>query len=147
MGDVGNGIAYLCGTCCKAYYQLRLTLLIPNFGLIGGLRDAEVSADGSHFRTGGKPDPRERQIDEEFMARDYRQDANGRFVRQPTPTSSIMMLPRQQSDESRESRRKIAPVNPAEPVDIAVSGPKTDPDPQPTLQSSPLLDSLAGGVS
>jgi hypothetical protein len=110
------------------------------------LRDAEVSADGSHFRTGGKPDPRERQIDEEFMARDYRKDANGRFIRQPTPTSSIMMLPRQQSDESSQTRKKIAPMKPAEPVDIG-SGPKAGPDPQPTLESPSLLGSLAGDVS
>ncbi|KAF9484419.1 hypothetical protein BDN70DRAFT_797651 [Pholiota conissans] len=82
MGDISTGIGYLCGTCC-----------------------AEVSADGSHFRSGTKPDPRERQVDEEFMARDYRRDADGRFVRQPTPGSSGMMFPRQQSGESGQSRK------------------------------------------
>ncbi|KAF8973006.1 hypothetical protein BDZ97DRAFT_1912605 [Flammula alnicola] len=82
MGDIGNGIAYLCGTCCC-------------------VRNAEVSADGSRFGSRTKPDPRERQIDEEFMSRNYRQDAAGRFYRQPTPTSS--MLPRQLSDESKKS--------------------------------------------
>ncbi|KAF4620378.1 hypothetical protein D9613_001205 [Agrocybe pediades] len=70
----------------------------------GCVRDAEVSADGSHFRTKAKEDPRERQIDEVFLARNYRQDSNGRFHTQPTPTASMLVLPRQLSDESSKSK-------------------------------------------
>ncbi|KAF8161641.1 hypothetical protein B0H34DRAFT_701899 [Crassisporium funariophilum] len=70
MSDVGSGLAYLCRSCCC-------------------FRDSEVSADGSHFRSRAKADPRERQIDEEFLARDYRRDASGRFKTQPTPTTEM----------------------------------------------------------
>lgn len=74
------------------------------------MSDAEVSADGSHFSTRTKPDPRERQIDEAFLARDYRRDASGRFHVQPTPTSS--MLPRVLSDESSSKSKKNVPTEP-----------------------------------
>ncbi|KIM36892.1 hypothetical protein M413DRAFT_31289 [Hebeloma cylindrosporum] len=84
MGDIGTGIAYLCRTCCC-------------------MSDGEVSADGSHFSSRSKPDPRERQIDEEFLARNYRQDSAGRFHVQPTPTSS--MFPRVVSEESSNSKK------------------------------------------
>ena len=69
------------------------------------MSDGEVSADGSHFSTRTKPDPRERQIDEAFLARDYRRDSSGRFHVQPTPTSS--MLPRVFSDESSKSKKNV----------------------------------------
>jgi len=87
MGDIGTGIAYLCRTCCC-------------------MSDAEVSADGSHFGSRTKPDPRERQIDEAFLARDYRQDSSGRFHVQPTPTSS--MFPRNINDGSNKSKKGVS---------------------------------------
>lgn len=71
------------------------------------MSDGEVSADGSHFSSRTKPDPRERQIDEEFLARNYHQDSAGRFHIQPTPTSS--MFPRIVSDDLSKSK-KNAPI-------------------------------------
>ena len=69
----------------------------------GCMSAGEVSADGSHFSSRTKADPRERQIDEEFLARNYRQDSTGRFHVQPTPTSS--MFPRIASDGSSKSKK------------------------------------------
>jgi len=87
MGDIGTGFAYLCRTCCC-------------------MSDSEVSADGSHFGSRTKPDPRERQIDEAFLARDYRQDSSGRFHVQPTPTSS--MFPRNLNCGSNKSKKGVS---------------------------------------
>ena len=69
------------------------------------MSDGEVSADGSHFSSRTKPDPRERQIDEEFLARNYHQDSAGRFHVQPTPTSS--MFPRIVSGESSKPTKSV----------------------------------------
>jgi len=72
---------------------------------LGCMSNGEVSADGSHFSSRTKADPRERQIDEEFLARNYRQDSAGRFHVQPTPTSS--MFPRIASDGSSNSKKNV----------------------------------------
>ncbi|KDR69743.1 hypothetical protein GALMADRAFT_255533 [Galerina marginata CBS 339.88] len=82
MGDLSSGLAYLC--CC--------------------LKHSDVSADGSRFGSGKKADPRERQIDQEFLARNYHRDSTGHFHVQPTPTSS--MFPRQLSEQSKHSAEK-----------------------------------------
>ncbi|KAJ3515020.1 hypothetical protein NLJ89_g2014 [Agrocybe chaxingu] len=85
MSDLGIGVVYLCKTCCC-------------------IRDAEVTPDGSHFRSHAKRDPREQLVDDEFMARNYHQDASGHFHSEPTPTSSMLLPPRQLSDTSNKSK-------------------------------------------
>ncbi|KJA27834.1 hypothetical protein HYPSUDRAFT_34988 [Hypholoma sublateritium FD-334 SS-4] len=90
MGDISSGIAYICGSFCC-------------------LRNTGVDADGSGFAASGpKADPREREIDALFMARDYKKDAAGRFIRQPPPTRA--MYPRTQSDETREVKKSCLEV-------------------------------------
>ncbi|CAA7263059.1 unnamed protein product [Cyclocybe aegerita] len=85
MSDLAIGLAYLCKTCCC-------------------IRDAEVTPDGSRFRSHPKRDPREQLVDDEFMARNYHQDASGHFHSEPTPTSSMLLPPRQLSDTSDKSK-------------------------------------------
>ena len=70
----------------------------------GCLRNTGVDADGSGFAASGpKADPREREIDALFMARDYKKDAAGRFIRQPPPTGA--MHPRIYSNQTSEVKK------------------------------------------
>ncbi len=70
----------------------------------GCLRNTGVDADGSGFAASGpKADPREREIDALFMARDYKKDAAGRFIRQPPPMG--MMHPRIHNDQTSEVKK------------------------------------------
>ena len=57
------------------------------------MRDPEDPINAPRARGGTAPDPREREIDQMFMQRDYKRDASGRFVkaRQPAPTDTIAM--------------------------------------------------------
>jgi hypothetical protein len=87
-------------------WMLLNGLLYPIHWEIGCMSGGEVSADGSHFSSRSKPDPRERQIDEAFLARNYRQDSAGHFHVQPTPTSS--MFPRNLNDGSRKSKKDVS---------------------------------------
>ncbi|KAF9033603.1 hypothetical protein BJ165DRAFT_1515250 [Panaeolus papilionaceus] len=80
MGDVARGLAYLCCFCC---------------------RESDAIQDGSHFSSKTKPDPREREIDEVFKARNYQKDSHGRFHVQPTPTAS--MFPNRSRSNSKIS--------------------------------------------
>uniref|UniRef100_A0A8H7Y3V8 Uncharacterized protein n=1 Tax=Psilocybe cubensis TaxID=181762 RepID=A0A8H7Y3V8_PSICU len=62
--------------------------------------------DGSYTSPKTKPDPREQQIDDEFLARNYRQDSSGRFHTQPTPTSSMFPPQNTSSNRSTKSEQK-----------------------------------------
>ncbi|KAF5322610.1 hypothetical protein D9619_001349 [Psilocybe cf. subviscida] len=114
MGDLANGLAWLCGTCC-------------------GLRKADITADGSRFSSSGKAHPAEREIDKEFMARNYRKDAAGYLHSQPTPTNS--MMPRQNSDDSKKSKRsaKAQREQPKEDAVQVVPAPQEDDDDVPII--------------
>ncbi|THU76057.1 hypothetical protein K435DRAFT_879786 [Dendrothele bispora CBS 962.96] len=71
MGDVGMGLAYLCGGCCC-------------------FKDTDPGPEGQQISRSTKH-PKERLIDEEFAARQYRKDKDGRIRFQPTPNSSMML--------------------------------------------------------
>ncbi|PPQ83715.1 hypothetical protein CVT25_006119, partial [Psilocybe cyanescens] len=64
------------------------------------------AADGSYSSKKAKPDPREQQIDDEFLARNYRQDSSGRFHTQPTPTSSMFSPQGPGSNRSNKAEQK-----------------------------------------
>jgi len=99
MGDLANGLAWLCGTCC-------------------GLRKADITADGSRFSSSSKEHPAEREIDKEFIARNYRKDSAGYLHSQPTPKHS--MLPRGNSDDSRKSKQSRSSKSREQTKDEAV---------------------------
>jgi len=79
-----------------------------------GCMKGDVTPDGSHFRSRGVRDPREQIVEDQFLAKDYKRDASGRFQVQPTPTPS--MLPRGMSNDSKKS-------NPESPPQVRVTPP------------------------
>ncbi|TFK21939.1 hypothetical protein FA15DRAFT_57477 [Coprinopsis marcescibilis] len=91
MTDLGRAIAYLC-CCC-------------------GPRPID---DGSQLKNRPKPDPREKEIDAEFMSRNYTRDKSGHFSMTPTPS----VLPTQSSgynmSSSKEGRSSTKDSKPIE---------------------------------
>ncbi|KAF9523722.1 hypothetical protein CPB83DRAFT_862361 [Crepidotus variabilis] len=104
MSDCGAAMAYLCRTCC---------CLIQ--------REGEVTPDGSHFRSAGKRDPREKLVEDEFMARSYRKDKSGRLHVQPAPTAP-MTATRTESGETKGSDASVSGL-PIEAPEIQITPP------------------------
>ncbi|KAK7450618.1 hypothetical protein VKT23_012928 [Stygiomarasmius scandens] len=71
MGDISMGLAYLCGGCCC-------------------FKDTDPGPEGQGISHGTKH-PRERLVDEEFAARKYHKDKDGRIRYQPTPNSTMRL--------------------------------------------------------
>ncbi|KAF8058532.1 hypothetical protein FPV67DRAFT_507701 [Lyophyllum atratum] len=90
MGDVGMGLVYLCTCCCKlSRYQIQrisLYFCVHLTGFGGTENNDEPSCCGRSKRK----DPREKEIEDHFAARNYTRDASGRIVTQPTPSNSML---------------------------------------------------------
>ncbi|KAH6910176.1 hypothetical protein BKA70DRAFT_1424726 [Coprinopsis sp. MPI-PUGE-AT-0042] len=60
----------------------------------------EPLGDGSEFRKAPEADPREKDIDAEFMARNYTRDASGRFHTTPTSSTVLEVKPSHSTDHN-----------------------------------------------
>ncbi|TFK33813.1 hypothetical protein BDQ12DRAFT_690609 [Crucibulum laeve] len=82
MSDLASGIVYLCCCCCNT---------------------AEPSPDGTRFGTLAKKHPREQDIDDQFLSREYCQDSNGRIHVQPSAESNMRLSPNRDAFPSQTS--------------------------------------------
>lgn len=91
MGRLRRIFALFCCCCCESLI-LSLTEKDTDRNILL-VCATEPLGDGSEFRNPPQADPREKDIDEEFMARNYTWDATGRFHTTPTPSTLLEPKP------------------------------------------------------